>query len=372
MSIEQQAQPVNVFFNIPFCIEKRRGGTGHVVGRDTRNAYLGALNREIDAAGDLFEGKEIKSVYVGGGIATVLSPDRLARTILNFKRIYNVDGNAEVTIAAAPETLVSACLSGLNICNFTRLEVEVLSYSNRTLEYLRASHRNTDIDDGFTMVGTFRYPNVGATIIYGVPNQTLAEFRNTLVTCLALPAMCHISAFEYELSAEEGVGEDERLEQYNYIKNYLKDKGFVEYGAGRFAKPGSECAYYINEGNCMERIGFGAGAVSFNDGYVINNTSDTSKYINGAGDFTKTTQSVYLLEGETEYKRYFFMKLSLCSGMDAAEFADKFQAQPAELLKETIASLISRDYLLFEGNCYSLTASGLASIHDVGNIVFGS
>ena len=144
--------------------------------RETRNAYLEALDREMMSAGDILEGRRIANICIGGGIATMVSPDRLARLILKFKRTYNVAPGAELSVTAAPQTLVSPCLSGLNMCSVNRIGLIALTPIDELLETIDAPHRLTDIEDGTAMLVKFGYPNIDAVLMYGIPGQLLRPF----------------------------------------------------------------------------------------------------------------------------------------------------------------------------------------------------
>ncbi len=230
----------------------------------------------------------------------------------------------ELTIAAAPETLVSPCLSGLNMCNFNRISVEALCASDKMLDYLGTSHRLADLEDGLTMLGMFKYRNVNADVMYGIPGQTKAALRNSLVTCLALPALSHITLKRFELSEQEGVSAEECRDQYRYNLEYLKEKGFCQYAVGHFAKKGYESRHFYYTSQGMDHIGFGVGAKSYVDGYGITNTTDLAKYLKWAGQYEEITENVLYLDEKARQKRFAALRLQLAEGFSEEEFAARF------------------------------------------------
>ncbi|TWH57152.1 anaerobic coproporphyrinogen III oxidase [Desulfitobacterium sp. LBE] len=365
---------VTVFVNIPFCIRRRRGESSHIrpAGKGTRNAYLEALEREIDHAGELLEGKTVQSIYVGGGAATVLSPDKLARLLLRFKRAYQMAEYLELTIAAAPETLVSPCLSGLNMCNFNRISVEALCASDKMLDYLGTSYRLADLEDGLTMLGMFNYRNVNADVMYGIPGQTKAALRNSLVTCLALPALSHITLRRFELSEQEGVSAEECRDQYRYSLEYLKGKGFCQYAAGHFAKKGYESRHFYYTSQGMDHIGFGVGAKSYVDGYGITNTTDLAKYLKWAGQYEEITENVLYLDEKARQKRFAALRLQLAEGFSEEEFAARFGEGAGAAMGPSLQLLLKQSFISCLDGRYVPTEEGLFHIDEIQKVIFAN
>lgn len=367
MNQTQQKEKVSVYLHIPFCIKRRKGEKPNLfpANRETRNLYLSALEKEIFAAGDLLEGREVSSLYVGGGIATVLSPDNLARMLVRFKRHYSVAFDLELTIRAAPQTLISPCLSGLSMCGFNRISIDALSASSKLLENLGASHRLGHLDDGYIMLDAFRIRNISGDILYGIPGQSWNALRNTLVCCAASPDQTHVNLLPYELAEQEGVPDEALLEHYTLARDFLESGGFKEYGAGRFARPGFECRFLLDEYEDVPRVGFGLGARSCVDGFAFQNTADLNAYIRHAPDYTKLISQSLELDAPAQQKRYAALRLQSSKGLGLDQFRERFGCAPNDEMLKSLTELAARGLLFETERGYAATAKGFVHIQKI-------
>ena len=130
-------------------------------------------------------------------------------------------------------------------------------------------------------------------LIFGIPGQTLDDWRADLGHALALEPD-HLST--YGLTYEKGtplwkdwkrggvipVGEETELAMYSWAIDTLVTAGFEHYEISNFAKPGRRCrhneVYWAN----YAHFGFGMGAASYIAGKRQTNTRDLQGYIRKA------------------------------------------------------------------------------------------
>ena len=82
---------------------------------------------------DYFGIKSIPTVYIGGGTPTSL-PLTLLEKLLTFVGKLPLEGDAECTIEANPETVTSDLLSLLSGSCINRLSLGIQSFSSYTLK----------------------------------------------------------------------------------------------------------------------------------------------------------------------------------------------------------------------------------------------
>lgn len=364
---------ISVYIHIPFNICARRGEQTLTIPstRETRNAYLEALEREMMAAGDLLEGRTVASLSIGGGIATTVSPDRLARLMLKFRRAYNVADGVEFSVTAAPQTLVSPCLSGLNMCSINRISMVALTPIDDLLETIDAPHRLDDIENGTYILGKFCCPNVDAVLLYGIPGQTLTTIRNTITAFAALKGLKHITLQRYELAGPSGVSPEECGAQYACAIETLAEKGLNQYTAECFAREGWESRFLMHELLGMERVGFGLGAKSYIDHLVSQNTTDFDGYLRDSGDFTKVITGVVEMSELDRIKRFVALRLQFVSGFSNKEYFDEFGSAPCGAIVPVIDALLNRGLVTDTGGVVRPTRKGLFHSGEVIATVMG-
>lgn len=341
---------LSIYIHIPFCIKKHKAACELVceAGAETRNAYLAALTREIDEATEVLEGKTLQSLYVGGG-ASLLAPDDLARLLLGLKRRMEIPAGMEFSIRFLPETLISPCLSGLNMCSFNRVCIEALCEREKDFRFLGTSYDYAMIEEGINMLSLFKYPNCDIELLYGLPEQNFNTLRNLLTIYTNFHNARHITLLPY---TGEGA-QDEVTQDVQFVEavRFLTERGYVLYAANRFAKPGAECRFFYQACMGLERLGFGLGAKSCLDGYSYANTTDLSRYIERAGDFSAIVENPLALDAVTLEKRRAALRFQLSEGLSMEEFPT---------LEADFARLVEAGYAQMEAGRLQPTLAALS------------
>ena len=222
-----------LYIDSPFTTGHYRGQHPRLTVADpaSRAQHLHAL---AAAVGGLDPDARFAAVRVGG-TASVLSGDGLSRLLADVRRTHCDDG-AEITLTAAPDTVTSPYLSAAAASGYTRMEVPILTLSDRLLRQTGADWSAETIEDALLMLSDYACPNVSVVLWCGLPEQTQGQLRDALFTCAAVPGVRHI-----RLLQPDGVNEA----QYRFCAEWLSGVGFAQYAPGRFARDGGEDRYYL-------------------------------------------------------------------------------------------------------------------------------
>ena len=111
-----------LYVHVPFCLTRcgycdfnAYAGLGHLSGR-----YVRALGREAELHAGGWSGTSFVSLFFGGGTPTTLPSDELVNLIDHFRRVFEFDGAAEVTVEANPDTVDRRSLAALRVDERTR------------------------------------------------------------------------------------------------------------------------------------------------------------------------------------------------------------------------------------------------------------
>lgn len=271
----------DIFVFIPFCPSKCKyctfvseplERTKHLV-----EPYIETLCREISLIPEILEKQKgkVRSVYIGGGTPTALSPSQLQRIIQHLPK-----GALELTVEAGrPETITEEMLSMLSGEGVTRISINPQTFNDRTLKTIGRLHNSQDIERAYKMARDKFLINMD--LIAMLPNETFYDFRYTLDKAIYYdPENITIHTL-YKKRASEIEGrmslEDDALanEMIDYSQLALKRAQYIPYYMYRqkytggslenvgYSKVGNECLYNID---IMEEqtniIAFGAGAIS--------------------------------------------------------------------------------------------------------------
>lgn len=265
-------EDVSLYVGIPFC-PTRCAYCSFVsadVGRtfSLMEPYVDALCREIAAAGAAVRrgGRRIRSVYIGGGTPTTLSPALLDRLMGALEGAFDLSACAEYTVEAGrPDTITAEKLSVLRERGCTRVSVNPQSMDDRVLAAIGRAHSAADILQAWDLVRRAGFPYANMDLIAGLPTDTPEGFRASLDQVLslgpenvtvhtlalkkgsrltlekngALPAPEQVSAMlDYAWGALRAAG---YAPYYLYRQKYMSG-GFENVG---WCRPGAESLYNI-------------------------------------------------------------------------------------------------------------------------------
>ena len=265
-------EDVSLYVGVPFC-PTRCAYCSFVsadVGRtfSLMEPYVDALCREIAAAGAAVRrgGRRIRSVYIGGGTPTTLSPALLDRLMGALEGAFDLSACAEYTVEAGrPDTITAEKLSVLRQRGCTRVSVNPQSMDDRVLAAIGRAHSAADILQAWDLVRRAGFPYANMDLIAGLPTDTPEGFRASLDQVLslgpenvtvhtlalkkgsrltlekngALPAPEQVSAMlDYAWGALRAAG---YAPYYLYRQKYMSG-GFENVG---WCRPGAESLYNI-------------------------------------------------------------------------------------------------------------------------------
>ncbi len=280
---------IALYVHIPFCRRRcRYCSFVSYAGREADiPAYVNALKREIEHCAG---GERVGTVYFGGGTPSLLSPARLGDVLDTIRSRFSVSPAAEISLEANPGTVDGDYLSAIRQLGVNRLSLGVQSFRDDELKLLGRIHTAAEAEEALSLARTSGFDNVNLDLIYGLPGQSLEDWRNTLEKAMALSPE-HLSL--YALTLEPGAPmwrdvEDGRLpaidpdlsaDQYELAEDMLAAHGYRHYEISNWAKPGRECRHNLVYWRNGAYLGVGAAAHSCLEGHRFANTSSLDDYL---------------------------------------------------------------------------------------------
>jgi oxygen-independent coproporphyrinogen-3 oxidase len=149
--------------------------------RDKVDLYLDALCKEIDYAADAFAGKELNTVYIGGGTPTTLEPYQLDRLLTKLEEKFCFDRLQEFTVEAGrPDSITREKLSVLRAHGISRISINPQTMNQKTLDLIGRHHTVEDTIRSFTLAREMGFTNINMDLIVGLPGEEKAEVEHTL------------------------------------------------------------------------------------------------------------------------------------------------------------------------------------------------
>ena len=268
---------MELYVHIPFCMQKCRycSFTSYAAKETEYAAYIDLLLKEAESR--VHEMAEpIRSVYIGGGTPSLLSPDLFRKLTDGLNAVFGFDHVTEFSSEANPGTVTPDWLESAVSAGVNRLSFGMQACQENLLRTLGRIHHFDEVCSSVLAARKAGIRNLNLDLMFGIPGQRIRDWDETLETALKLNPE-HISA--YGLIPEEGTplfddletgnlslpDPDEERDMYSLAVGKLAGHGFQQYEISNFARTGFECRHNIGYWKQIPYIGLGVSAASMID-----------------------------------------------------------------------------------------------------------
>ena len=268
--------PLSLYVHLPWCLKKcpycdfnshEWQGAGGATGVPEQR-YLDALMADLEAALPLVWGRQVHSIFIGGGTPSLFSPQAIDRLLGDIRARLPLAAGCEITLEANPGTFEKDRFRAFRAAGVTRLSIGVQSFNDRHLQALGRVHDRVQalaaVEEAAQAFDTFNLD-----IMYALPGQSMAELEQDVRTALEF-APPHISI--YHLTIEPNTlfakhppaipADDDAYAMLDRITELTGQAGLGRYEISAYAKPGHACWHNTNYWQFGDYLGIGAGAHS--------------------------------------------------------------------------------------------------------------
>ena len=364
-----------IYIHIPFCASKCSYCDFYSVANKTRMIdFISALKNEIGQRKSLFNGKEVKTVYFGGGTPSLLNSSQVAEIINYLDISFNIDKNAEISFEANPEDLTKEYLIDLKSFGINRLSIGLQSIDDNTLKLMRRRHDSETAINSVILANSAGFADISIDLIYGIIGLRTNDWEKQITVGLGLP-ITHLSA--YHLGIEQGtllgrwqkegkfqkMDENESFLQYVTLVETAEKVGFMQYEISNFAKQGKESKHNSSYWRRDEYLGFGPSAHSLVGNKRIINKAEVRDYIFAVKNNELYSESE-MLSPDDILNETIMLELRTSRGLNLEKFKFDFGIGEFVDLEQKIRLLNSKFYFI-EDNYLRLTDSGLFVSDDI-------
>ncbi len=264
------APPLSLYLHFPWCVRKCPycDFNSHTL-RETlpEMRYVDALLADITAQAPGAAGREIHSIFLGGGTPSLFAPEAIAKLFAGMRGLLDVSADAEVTLEANPATVERGRFAEYHAVGINRVSLGAQSFNDGTLKALGRIHQPLDVLRGAEELHACGLDNFNLDLMYALPQQDLAGALADVTAALAL-APAHLS--HYQLTLEPGTlfaarppplpDEDLAWAMQLECQALLAAQGFEQYEVSAYARAGRQCRHNLNYWRNGDYLGAGAGA----------------------------------------------------------------------------------------------------------------
>ena len=364
-----------IYIHWPFCKSKCPycDFNSHVRETIDQARWRRALLAELAHYAGETPGREVTSIFFGGGTPSLMDPQTAGELIAAVKRQWGTAPDLEVTLEANPTSSEAGRFAAYAAAGVNRVSLGVQALNDGDLAFLGREHDTAEALEAVALARA-EFARVSFDLIYARPGQTAAAWAEELRRALG-EGCSHLSL--YQLTIEQNTTFHARARRgelpladpevaadlFEATQATLLAEGLPAYEISNHARPGQACRHNLTYWRAGDYLGIGPGAhgrITLESGKVATRQHRAPEIwlatVEQAGHATRTRKA---LDSGDRLTELLMMGLRLAEGIDRAAFRRELAAEPEELLKgQRLRALADAGYLVLDDSGLRATATG--------------
>ncbi|WP_317419746.1 MULTISPECIES: radical SAM family heme chaperone HemW [unclassified Morganella (in: enterobacteria)] len=342
--------PLSLYIHIPWCVQKCPycDFNSHALkGEVPHDDYVAHLLADLDADLPLVAGREIRTVFIGGGTPSLLSAEAMQTLMDGVRARIPVAADAEVTMEANPGTVEADRFSGYQKAGINRISIGVQSFGDDKLIRLGRIHDAGEAKRAARLAATLGLRSFNLDLMHGLPEQHLGEALSDLRQAIEL-APPHLSWYQLTIEPNTSFGsrppvlpDDDLLwDIFSQGHQLLTQAGYVQYETSAYAKPEFQCQHNLNYWRFGDYLGIGCGAhgkISFADGRILRTVK--TKHPRGYMEGRYLDQQNEVATEDRPFE-FFMNRFRLLEAMPRCDFTD-YTGLPESVVRPQIEAALN-------------------------------
>lgn len=404
--LESSPAPVtSLYIHVPFCAHKceycafySEASSGELV-----NRYVAALVRELEmVAADL----RPKTIFFGGGTPSILNLRQWETVLRAMEKLNLLSARSvgttcwssqaaqqrsptefEFTVECNPATVSADKAKLFRDFGINRISMGVQSLDEKLLDRLGRIHSRAMVFKSFDILRSAGFDNLNLDLMFAIPTQTMAIWRDTLNEALAMQSE-HLSSYEviYEddtplfeqlKAGEFSVDEELACAMYEELITRATTAGFRQYEIANFARdaksdtqlsnhpiiqqsiPAFACRHNVNYWRGGSFHGLGPSATGYVRGVRTKNWSNTQLYCEQLEKGRRAVESREELSPPRRAGEIAAFGLRMNAGWPFEEFLRTTGFDLRQDWAREMEQLATRGWAKISGDRFHLTHQGL-------------
>ncbi|NIF60262.1 radical SAM family heme chaperone HemW [Enterobacter sp. Ap-916] len=273
--------PLSLYIHIPWCVQKCPycDFNSHALKGDVpHDEYVSHLLHDLDRDVALAQGREVKTIFIGGGTPSLLSSEAMQTLLDGVRSRLKLADDAEITMEANPGTVEADRFVGYQKAGVNRISIGVQSFSEPKLKRLGRIHDAGEAKRAANLASGLGLRSFNLDLMHGLPDQSLEEALDDLRQAIALNPP-HLSWYQLTIEPNTLFGsrppklpdDDALWDIFEQGDKLLTAAGYQQYETSAYAKPGYQCQHNLNYWRFGDYLGIGCGAhgkITFPDGRI--------------------------------------------------------------------------------------------------------
>lgn len=346
--------PLALYIHWPFCVSKCPycDFNSHVRETVDDAAWCAALLADMAYEATLTPGRELTSIFFGGGTPSLMPPSTVAALINAAERHWGFAGDIEITLEANPSSVEASRFADLAAAGVNRVSLGLQSLDDAALAFLGRAHSVAESLDALA-IAQKHFARVNIDLIYARPDQTARAWEAELQQALSF-GTDHLSL--YQLTIEPGTrfetlvrtghfipaDDDDAATLYDLTQQTTLAAGIPAYEISNHAKAGSESCHNLSYWRYDDYIGIGPGAHGRRLGMATQRHKKPENFLSAVERNARGISSEDLLDAATRATESLLMGLRLAEGIKLNRLSERTGVAAADLLDMNAIDRISQ------------------------------
>lgn len=368
--------PLALYIHIPWCVRKCPycDFNSHAAGPSLpEEEYVDALLADLDQDLGHVHGRELTSIFFGGGTPSLFSAKALARLLQGVQQRVPFASDIEITLEANPGTFEQAKFRDYRSLGINRLSIGVQSFQEAKLKALGRIHNGDEAIRAADMARAAGFDNFNLDLMHGLPEQSIEDALYDLRMAIA-QGPTHLSWYQLTMepntvfwSQPPQLPEDDLLWDIQEAgQALLAAEGYAQYEVSAYARTGRQARHNLNYWSFGDFLGIGAGAhakLSAPGGRIVRSwkTRLPKDYLDPAKAFQAGER---VLDAEELPFEFLMNALRLTEGAPAALFEQR-TGLPLASLEQARREAEARQLLQSDPQRLVATAEGQLFLNDL-------
>ncbi|MEC4895012.1 MAG: oxygen-independent coproporphyrinogen III oxidase [Oscillatoria sp. PMC 1051.18] len=389
--------PLSLYCHIPFCDTPCYFcGCNTIITqrKEVVDPYLNYIAKNITkVASEIDPKRQVDQLHWGGGTPNYLNLHQVEKlwTILNEH--FSFSDRAEISIEINPKNVDKNYLLLLKDLGFNRISFGIQDFNPQVQKAINRIQSETMLFQVMEWIREVGFESVNVDLIYGLPYQNLATFKDTIEKTIKLnPDRIAVFNFAYvpwlkpvqrRIPQEALPKAHEKLDIFHFTIDELTEKGYVFIGMDHFAKPNDELAIAQREGKLhrnfqgyttkpeSDLFGFGISSISMLQTVYAQNNKRLKDYYQAIDSEILPLEKGVNLHRDDLIRRAVIMELMCQFQLDKSEFEIRYHLDFDTYFAEELVrlSLLANDGLveLFPHSIV-VTARGRLLIRNIASV----
>jgi oxygen-independent coproporphyrinogen-3 oxidase len=364
--------PLSLYIHIPWCIQKCPycDFNSHAVKQGIpEQEYIAHLLADLDADLAYVQGRELHSIFIGGGTPSVFSAEGIA-AILNGVR-------ERITFASDIE-IEADRFAGYVKAGVSRFSIGVQSFQNEKLSRLGRIHQDDEAKNAARLatdlLANSSLKSFNLDLMHGLPEQSLEDALADLTQAIQLNPP-HISWYQLTIEPNTAFASKPPVLPQDDILWDIQEQGhalltaagYQQYETSAYAKAGYQCRHNLNYWRFGDYLGIGCGAHGKitlpAKGQIIRTVK--IKHPKGYMDLTKAyLDSATPVTAEDLPFEFFMNRFRLLEPCPMRDFT-AYTGLSAATVQATLARAEQLGLVNRQSDSYQITAQGVRYLNDL-------